>query len=94
MPVISIIRPPMEDQQFYDAILQRIDLDRNHPDGLIVHAAGEIEGAWQIVNIWESAEYAERWERETLLPAATEIAAEAAGRRVVRTFPLHHLITP
>jgi hypothetical protein len=94
MPVISIIRPAAEDQHLYDAIRRKIDLDRNHPDGLIVHAAGKIDGAWQIVNIWESADYAEQWERQTLLPAVTEVAADAAGRREVRTFPLHHLITP
>jgi hypothetical protein len=94
LPVISIIQPAVEDHHVYDAVRHKIDLDKNHPDGLILHAVGEIDGAWRIINIWESADYAERWERDTLVPAAREILGEAASRRVVKTFGLHHLITP
>jgi len=92
--VISIIRSsPISDRQAYEALVEKLDLDHKHPLGLLFHAAGEVEGAWQIVDVWYSAEYAERFERDTLEPALQELTgkAEAGG---AKRYELHHLVTP
>lgn len=32
------------------------DLERSHPDGLILHAAGRTEEGFRIIEVWESEE--------------------------------------
>jgi hypothetical protein len=94
MPVMTIIQPPVGDEHVYEAIRREIDFDEKRPDGLIVHAMGEIDGLWQIINVWEAPEYAERWDRDTLQPAVQRVVGESASRRVFETFQRHDLITP
>ncbi len=40
----------------------------NPPKGLIVHTAGEVDGEFQVIDIWESLEDAERFEQEESVP--------------------------
>ena len=52
------------------------------PAGLIISAAGEVDGTWKAVNIWESKEAYERFLQERLIPAVPEVRGEevlAAG---------------
>jgi hypothetical protein len=53
------------------------------PEGLIAHAAGEEDGHWRSVSIWESQEAQERFRDERLLPAV----AQALGEEVVQAGP-------
>jgi len=46
-------------------------------EGLLVHAAGEAEGGFRIVDVWESEEAATRF-AETLDPIVQEIGITAA----------------
>ena len=39
----------------YDAVDAHLDRD-NPPDGLIMHCCGELEGRFQVCDIWESRE--------------------------------------
>jgi hypothetical protein len=92
MAVICIIHPALADREAYESLISRIDLDHKHPAGLIMHSAGEIDGTWQVVNVWDSEEYADRFDREVLEPAMREITG--GSRREVTTYRLHHLVTP
>ena len=66
----------------YDAVSAKLNIANNPPDGLILHAAGELEGAYQlfktfqIFNLWESREHADRFNRERLQPARVEVMGE------------------
>jgi hypothetical protein len=40
----------------YDAVQEKLDLDNVKPDGLILHCAGEVDGGFQVFDIWESRE--------------------------------------
>src|SRR6516162_4734503 len=66
----------------YDAVSAKLNIANNPPDGLILHAAGELEGAYQlfktfqIFNLWESREHADRFNRERLQPARLEVMGE------------------
>jgi len=76
----------------YDAINAYIDIEHHHPLGLIMHSACEVDGTVRIAQIWDSVEYARRFDNEILKPAL-----EAAGAPLdaeIRTFELHHLVTP
>lgn len=39
----------------YDAVDEKLDRD-NPPDGLIMHCCGEVDGGFQVFDIWESRE--------------------------------------
>ena len=66
----------------YDAVSAKLNIANNPPDGLILHSAGELEGAYQlfktfqIFNLWESREHADRFHRERLQPARLEVMGE------------------
>jgi hypothetical protein len=58
-----------------------------------MHAAGEVDGRWQIVNVWESEEYAEHFDRETLEPTIRDLTGARPDREVT-SYEVAHLITP
>jgi hypothetical protein len=66
----------------YDAVSAKLDIANNPPDGLILHSAGDLEGAFQIFktfqifNLWESREHADRFHRERLQQARLEVMGE------------------
>lgn len=52
------------------------------PAGLIMRAAGEIEGRWVAVAVWESQEASDRFVQERIIPAVQDVFGEdmiAAG---------------
>jgi hypothetical protein len=63
MPIVRIRRASHGPEQ-YDATSKAGDFKNNPPEGLIVHTAGEVDGGFQVIDIWESLEAAERFERE------------------------------
>jgi hypothetical protein len=42
------------------------------PDGLILHAAGEVDGHWRAVSVWESREAFARFRDAQLMPAVLQ----------------------
>jgi hypothetical protein len=66
---LRIVRPPTVTVEIYDAVTRELDIASRHPLGLMLHAAGEVDGCWQIVEIWYSEEYAQRFDLDRLLPA-------------------------
>jgi hypothetical protein len=73
MAIVRIVRPPMLDRKTYDAVNAKIGVEENPPEGLIMHSAGEVDGMFQIVDVWESQEHAERFDKERLGPGITEV---------------------
>ena len=67
------------------------------PEGLIVRAAGEVDGRWKGVSIWESKEAFERFAEERIHPAVKEVLGdrmEAAGPPRTEWFEARHVIRP
>jgi hypothetical protein len=93
MAVLRVIRPPAGSRERYDAVHAMMRADSDPPLGLIMHSAGEIDGHWQIVDVWESEEYAERFDTERLKPAL-ESAGAPSELPPRTTYRLHHLLTP
>jgi hypothetical protein len=80
------------DRPTYDALRKRLDIDHQHPLGLILHGASEVNGKMQVAQIWESEWYAQRFDEEILAPALKEVGAP--GEAHISMFPLEHLVTP
>jgi hypothetical protein len=94
MPFIRIVRSTAIDRPRYEAVSKAIDLDHQHPLGLMMHAAGEVDGGWQIINLWESEEYADQFDRDTLMPMFKKLTGEGLSDRQITGYEVKHLITP
>lgn len=57
-------------------------------EGLLVHAAGEGESGFRVVDVWESEETAQRF-GETLIPILREIGVEAEPE----VYPAHTFVS-
>ena len=81
--------------------VSRADYDRvdaeigEDPPGLILHTSSEKGGRMRIVDVWESKDAYERFERETLFPALGRIGADTAGGPPPREeFEVHNMRGP
>jgi hypothetical protein len=91
MPILRLVRRP-DGLDVYRAVVEELQLHSQHPLGLIMHGASEVAGKTQIAQVWESIEYAERFEEEVLAPALR--AAGASLDAEVTVLELHDLVTP
>ncbi len=64
--------------EVYDKVSGVLDARGNPPEGMIFHSAGELEGVFQVFNIWESREHFDRFREERLVPAMIEAMGEEA----------------
>jgi hypothetical protein len=80
------------DRKTYDAMREMLHLEREHPLGLIMHGVSETDGVVQVAQIWDSEEYAERFDRERLAPIIEAVGAPAHAE--VTVYQLEDLITP
>jgi hypothetical protein len=95
MAIIRIIRPPMLTAEVYDAVNAKAGVSENPPEGLLMHTAGEVDGQWQIVDVWESEEHARRFDEERLAPAIEAVVGSTAPGPPPRTvYELHRVIRP
>ncbi len=79
MPVGQIVRfPEGRGAEDYDATQSNLDIAGNPPEGMIFHAAGEVEGRFQVFNVWESREHADRFEEDRLGPAIKAVVGDEA----------------
>lgn len=78
----------------YDALRSHLRLAEAPAAGLILHAAGFTDGTFQMLEIWETPEHAERFERERLVPALQAVVHESAAAPTTRSFALHNLVAP
>ena len=80
------------DRGTYDVLRARLDIDHQHPLGLILHGAAEVDGTMRVAQIWESDWYARRFDEDILAPALEEAGLSADAD--VAVFNLEHLVTP
>jgi hypothetical protein len=62
----------------YDAVMEKVRLAEEPVKGLIFHSAGELEGRFQVFNVWESREDFDRFAADRLRPA--QVAAMGEDR--------------
>jgi hypothetical protein len=67
------------------------------PEGLILRAAGEVDGRWKAVSVWESKDAYERFVDERVLPAVRQALGDEmmeAGPPPDEWFEAKHLMAP
>lgn len=96
MAILRISQPPIT-REMYDAVnTELLRVRDTPPDGLIMHSAGEANGKWQIVDVWESEEHAQRFDSERLTPAIEAASGEAPPQASpeATVYELHNLLLP
>ena len=81
----------------YEKVAKAAQADENPPPGLIVHAAGEENGRWRSVSVWESQDAYEKFREQRLMPAVEEALGEEAikaGPPPSESFDAKHLVQP
>jgi hypothetical protein len=74
MPWGYVREMPISREQ-YDELDRKITED---PEGLLLHTAAQTEGGMLIIDVWDSKEANDRFERETLFPALQQHVGFAA----------------
>ena len=79
----------------YDAVTERVGVEGDPPDGLILHSAGYADdGTFRIYDVWETEEQADRFFTERFAPALQAAADPDAAEPVKQeTYLLHKVIT-
>jgi hypothetical protein len=93
MPWVQIQKSTEAKWEDYEKIQGALGDDP--PDGLLYHAAGEIEGGrWQSVSVWESQSDFDRFLEERILPAVQEAlpAFADAGPPPTEWFEAKHVV--
>lgn len=99
MAIIRISRPPMLTPETYDAVNEHARVVEEPPQGMLMHCLGQPDGVWQIVDVWEAAEQAERFDSERLMPAIRAVVGTAPPDSPppapqVTSYELRNLILP
>lgn len=89
--ILRIVRRGM-DRETYERLRVAIDIEHNHPLGLIMHGASEVDGAIQVAQIWYSAEHAASFDSDILAPALERLGIGQESE--ITAFELEHLVTP
>ncbi len=76
----------------YGAVMASMRLHTQHPLGLMLHGVGEVDGEVQVAQVWDGAEYAERYVQEILTPALE--ATGVSPPEQVMMIELEDLVTP
>ncbi len=92
MAILRIINRGL-DRDTYKAVVEWVNLDHDHPLGLMMHGATEVDGTVQVAQVWDSEEYARRFDEERL-DAALRAVGVSVNTADMTVFELHHLITP
>ena len=84
--------------EFYDAVNEKLGIEADKPDGMIVHTAIDRgEDGLRIVDVWESREAFESFRDDRLMPAiqavAEEKGVEMEGPPSYEFSEVHHLVT-
>ena len=78
------------DAEQFDKLEAAINPRVDHPDGLIFHASGPIDGGWGVIDFWESRADFDRFAEERI--GAAVAAAGASVMPDIHEFPVHEYL--
>ena len=82
----------------YDAIMEQLGVTSEPVEGLIFHSAAELDGSFQVFNVWENRENFDRFTADRLRPAQVAIMGEervaAAPDAEIAYVDIHNYVIP
>jgi hypothetical protein len=99
MPVVVIsewaANDANRDTSNYDTITERLDARDHPPEGMILHSAGYTDdNRFQIIELWETHEHADRFRRERLVPLVAQLSGPNTEPPDVSTYETYSVIKP
>lgn len=89
-----VIDLPGTDPKTYDLICRQMSFPEHFPSGLLLHAAGPIDGHLRVTSIWRRGGQSRRFLEDRLMPAAVEVVREHGLFPEIRPRELRvHLLT-
>jgi len=79
-------------QEQYNKVMDALGLDSNPPAGAVFHVAGFTGGSLRVLDIWDSQQTFERFQRDRLNSAVQK--AGIAGQPKVQYFTVHNIYAP
>ena len=79
-------------QDQYNQVMRTLDLDKNPPAGGILHVAGFTAGMLRVLDIWESQQAFERFQKDRLIAAVQK--AGISSQPKVQFYPVHNMYVP
>jgi hypothetical protein len=92
MATVMMMEWPGVTQDQYNRVMSDLGLDKNPPVGAIFHVAGFTTSGLRVLDIWDSQQAFERFQKERL--AATVQKVGITGQPNVQFLPVHNLYTP
>jgi hypothetical protein len=95
MAWIRIVQPPNVTADTYEKVNAEIDAMGASPaPGLLLHCAGEVDGTWQIVDVWESEEQARQFYEGPLTKAIEAATGMVPPEPPSTSYELHTVARP
>ncbi len=79
-------------QDQYNQVLRTLDLDKTPPNGGIFHVAGFSGGTLRILDLWESQQAFERFQKDRLNAAVQKAGITTQPK--VHFYPVHNIYAP
>jgi len=79
-------------QDQYNQVMRTLDLDKKPPAGGIFHVAGFTAGTLRVLDIWESQQAFEKFQKDRLAEAVQK--AGITSQPNVQFFPAHNIYVP
>jgi hypothetical protein len=89
--------PEAAGTQMYDGVQAELGLADDPPVGLIFHWAGEVDGKWTVMDVWDSREAYDNFREARLFPAIQKVSGmDPAGgpQPTVSEFAVHNYLKP
>jgi hypothetical protein len=89
MAVAMFMHWPGVTSEQYDALMTKLDLDRNPAAGSVLHMAAVTEDGLEVTDVWQTEQAFRGFFEQRLLPVVSELQIE--GEPDVKLVPLHNL---
>jgi hypothetical protein len=90
--IISTVPAPVE---LYDAAHAAVrERSGTKPDGLLVHVGRAVDGGFEVLEVWESKEHFDRYNRDVVAPVMAELAPGAPAPPPPPEFEVRGLVVP
>jgi hypothetical protein len=92
---IRIAQPPGVTADTYEKVNAQLQATGDLPaPGLLLHSAGEVDGQWQIVDVWESEPQARQFYEGPLTKAVEAVAGMTPPEAPGTAYELHTVGIP
>jgi hypothetical protein len=79
-------------QDQYDQVMRTLNLDKNPPAGGMFHVAGFTSGTLHVLDVWESQQAFEKFQKDRLAAAVQK--AGITSQPKVQFYPVHNIYVP